>query len=274
MSLPLRPGAETILATRTPETGIGVHLNAMRLPRPVVIAAVAVAVVAGSAFTVETVSASRIEADLSGRIDPGNAGDGPPSVTIGGAPGSRWSGPDTLVSAAIRVEGVDRPGLGPVAVEAVATDVSVPEDPTGPLTAGEVTVSVQITGASLGPALGMRDVLVGAADDPSLAGGTETRARVTGTLEGSDVRVSAFVDLVVDDLGARLVPVAPATGPAGFPDGDGELALRRTALTLEPDVLPLGVAVETLSITGGTITAAGEGGPGTAPLDGLARTDL
>ncbi|MBB1015258.1 DUF2993 domain-containing protein, partial [Dietzia schimae] len=62
--------------------------------------------------------------------------------------------------------------------------------------------------------------------------------------------------------------------PAGFPDGDGELALRRTALTLEPDVLPLGVAVETLSITGGTITAAGEGGPGTAPLDGLARTDL
>ncbi|MBB0994398.1 DUF2993 domain-containing protein, partial [Dietzia sp. SLG510A3-40A3] len=92
----------------------------MRLPRPVVIAAVAVAVVAGSAFTVETVSASRIEADLSGRIDPGNTGAGPPSVTIGGAPGSRWSGPDTLVSATIRVEGVDRPGLGPVAVEAVA----------------------------------------------------------------------------------------------------------------------------------------------------------
>lgn len=274
MSLPLRPGAETILATRTPETGIGVHLNAMRVPRPVVLAAVSVAVVAGGAFTVETVNASRIEADLSGRVAPDTAGAGPPSVTIGGGPGSRWSGPDTLASVTIRIEGVERPGLGPAAVEAVASDVSVPEDPAGPLTAGAVTVAVQITGDSLGPALGMRDVLVGAADDPSLAGGTENRARVTGTLEGTDVRVSAFVDLVVDDLGAHLVPVAPATGPAGFPDGDGELAMRRTALTLQPDVLPLGLPVEALSVTGGTIAASGDGGPGTAPLGGLARPDL
>lgn len=249
----------------------------MRVPRPVatVVTAVAVlAVVAGGAVVAEMVTASRIEADLSGRIDPGIPGSGPPSVRIGGGPGSRWSGPDTLHSVAIRIEGVERPGLGATAVEAVATDVSVPRDHAGPLTAEEVTVSVQITGESLGPALGMRDVLVGAADDPSLAGGPENRARVTGTLVGSEVRVSAFVDLVVDDLGARLVPDAPATGPAGFPDGDGELALRRTALTLDPHVLPLGVEVQTLTVTGGTITAAGDGGPGTAPLDGLARPDL
>lgn len=45
----------------------------------------------------------------------------------------------------------------------------------------------------------------------------EHRARVTGTPRDPDVRVSAFVDLVVDTHGARLVPVAPATGPAGFP---------------------------------------------------------
>ena len=246
----------------------------MRILRTVALTAAAVAVVSGSAFTVESVSASRIEADLSGRIAPADPRTGPPSVKIGGAPGSRWSGPGTLDSVAIRVEGVDRPGLGPAAVEAVATDVAVPDDPTGPLTAQAVKVSVQITGDSLGPALGMRDVLVGAADDPSLAGGTEHRARITGTLEESDVRVSAFVDLVVDDLGARLVPVAPATGPAGFPDGDAELTLRRTALTLAPDVLPLGVAVDTLTVKGGTITATGDGGPGTAPLNGLARSDL
>ncbi|UVE95300.1 DUF2993 domain-containing protein [Dietzia sp. B32] len=246
----------------------------MRAPRPVVIAAAALALVAGGAFTAEAVSASRIEAALSDRIARGIPLSGPPSVKIGGVPGSRWSGPDTLTSVAIRVEGVDRPGLGPVAVEAMATDVSVPPDRSGPLTSGAVTVSVQMTGDSLGPALGMRDVLVGAADDPSLAGGTENRARVTGTLEGTDVRVSAFVDLVVDDLGAHLVPVAPATGPAGFPDGDGALAMRRTALTLEPDVLPLGVAVESLDVRGGTITATGRGGPGTAPLGGLARPDL
>lgn len=242
----------------------------MRPPRIVVVAAAALAVVAGGAFTVEAVSASRIEADLSGRIAP-TPGAGPPSVKIGGTPGARWSGPDTLTSVEIRVEGVDRPGLGPAAVEAVATDVVVPEDPTGPLTAGAVRVSVQITGDSLGPALGMRDVLVGAADDPSLAGGTEHRARVTGTLAESGERVSVFVDLVVDDLGAHLVPVAPATGPAGFPDGDRDPALHRAALTLEPDVLPLGVAVGTLTVSGSTITAAGDGGPGTAPLGGLAR---
>ena len=54
-------------------------------------------------------------------------------------------------------------------------------------------------------------------------------------------------------------------------DGDGELALRRTALTLEPDVLPLGATVEELTVTGGTITAAGAAARGGAPLDGLAR---
>ncbi|KZO60553.1 MULTISPECIES: DUF2993 domain-containing protein [Dietzia] len=244
----------------------------MRIPRPAVVAVVAVATVALGAFVTETVHASRIEADLSTRIGgPATPGSAPPSVMIGGGPGSRWVGPDTLASAAIRIEGVERPGLGPVAVEARATDVLVPDDPAAPPIAGESTVSVQITGDSLGPALGMRDVLVGAADDPSLAGGTEHRARVTGTLEGSDVRVSAFVDLVVDTHGARLVPVAPATGPAGFPDGDGELALRRTALTLEPDVLPLGATVDTLTVTGGTITAAGVAARGGAPLDGLAR---
>ncbi|AWH91467.1 DUF2993 domain-containing protein [Dietzia lutea] len=240
----------------------------MRIPRPAV---VAVAAVALGAFVTETVYASRIEADLSTRIAPATPGSGPPSVTIGGGPGSRWIAPDTLASAAIRIEGVERPGLGPVAVEATATDVLVPDDPAAPPIAGESTVSVQITGDSLGPALGMRDVLVGAADDPSLAGGTEHRARVTGTLEGSDIRVSAFVDLVVDTRGARLVPVAPATGPAGFPAGDGELTLRRSALTLEPDVLPLGAAVEELTVTGGTITAAGAAARGGAPLDGLAR---
>src|SRR5699024_9631045 len=108
MSLPLRPGAETILATRTPETGIGVHLKPMRAPRPVVIAAAALALVAGGAFTAEAVSASRIEAALSDRIARGIPLSGPPSVKIGGVPGSRWSGPDTLTSVAIRVDGVDR----------------------------------------------------------------------------------------------------------------------------------------------------------------------
>ena len=237
-------------------------------------AVAALAVVVGGVFTVDAISASRVEADLSTRIRSATPGVTAPSVMIRGGPTSRWSGPETLSSVSVRAEGVGRPGLGPVAVEAVATDVHVPADRSAPLTAGSVTVSVQITGDSLGPALGMRDVVVGAADDPSLAGGDEHRARVTGTLDGTGTRVSAGVDLVVDDLGARLVPVAPATGPAGFPAGDGELALRRTALTLEPDVLPLGVAVETLSVAGGTITATGDGGPGTAPLDGLARPGL
>lgn len=246
----------------------------MRIPRPAVAAVAAVAVVAGGAFAADAVSASRIEAELSRRLTPDTPGSGPAAVQIGG-PTSRWSDTDTLSSVEVRVEGVDRPGLGPVAVEAVAADVRAPTDSSDHaegLTAGSVTVSVQITGESLGPALGMRDILVGAADDPSLAGGTEDRARVTGTLEGSGIRVSAIVDLVVDDTGAHLVPVTAATGPGGIVEQDTALALRRTGLTLEPDVLPLGVAVETLTVEGGTITAAGTGAPGTV-LDGLARPE-
>ncbi|MFN3600480.1 MAG: DUF2993 domain-containing protein, partial [Dietzia sp.] len=68
-------------------------------------------------------------------------------------------------------------------------------------------------------------------------------------------------------------PGAPPPRPSGFPDQDPDLALRRTALTLSPDVLPLGVAVETLTVRGGTLTAGGTGGPGTAPLGDLARPD-
>jgi len=241
----------------------------MRRPRLALAALAALAAVAGGVLTVDAVSASRVEAELSAVLTPDVTGVGPASVRIGG-PTARWSDPETLTSVVVRVEGVDRPGLGPVAVEAVAGGVRLPSARADGLVADSVTVSVQLTGGSLGPPLGMRDVLVGAADDPSLAGGTEHRARVTGTLEGSGERVSAIVDLVVDDSGARLVPVHAATGPGGIADQDPALALRTTALTLLPDVLPLGAAVETLTVRGGTITAAGPAAPGTA-LDGLAR---
>ena len=242
----------------------------MSLSRGASVTIAAVAVVAAGAFTVDAVSASRTEAEISSRLLPLTSGSRPVSVMIGGGPTARWSGPDTLASAAIRAEQVERPGLGPVAVEAVATDVHLPPDDLAPVTAADARVSVHITGDSLAPALGMRDVLLGAADDPSLAGGTEHRARVTGTLEGSGERISAFVDLVVDDRGAHLVPVSAATGPAGVPDQDADLALRSTALTLAPDLLPLGAAVDRLSVKGGTITASGAAGPGATPLSDLA----
>lgn len=252
----------------------------MRTPRVALAVIAAVLVVAGGAYTVDAVSASRLEAEISARIAPGAPGTAPPSVMTGG-PFSRWSDSDTLSSVSIRAEDVERPGLGPVAVEAEATDVRVPGGQDGDgdgddhgLTARSVVVSVQITGDSLAPALGMRDVLVGAADDPSLAGGTEHRANVSGTLIGSGERVSVIVDLVVDPSGAHLVPVAPATGPGGIPEQDRGLAMRSVALTFAPDLLPLGVPVETLTVKGGTITAAGTGGPGTPPLDGLVRGDL
>lgn len=245
----------------------------MRASRIAAAALAVVAAVAGGAFVVDAVAASRVEADLSAVIRPPTPGVPDPAVTVGGGPTGRWNDDDRLASVSVRVDGVPRPGLGPVTVEARAVDVSVPPGRTGPLTAEETTVSVLVTGDALGRALGLRDALVAAADDPSLAGGTEHRARVTGTPLGTDTRISAFVDLVVDERGARLVPVSPATGPAGFPDQDPDLALARTALTLEPDVLPLGLAVESLIVRGGTITATGTGGPGTAPLDGLARPD-
>ncbi len=241
--------------------------------RPLVVSIAAVAVAAGGAVAVDSISASRVEADLSTRIRPATPGVGAPSVMIGRGPTGRWSGPDTLSSVSIRAEGVDRPGLGPVTVEATVADLTVPDDRAADLLAGSVTLSVQITGATLGPLLGMRDVVVGAADDPTLAGGTEDRARVTGTLEDSDTRVSAIVHLVVDSRGAHLVPAAAATGPAAPADQDAALALRRTALTLAPDVLPLGLAVGSFTARGGTLTASGSG-PGTAPLGGLARPDL
>ena len=251
----------------------------MKVPRAVVAAIAAVVVLTGGAFTFDAVSASRVEAEISERIDSARVDSAPadaapaslPAVTIGG-PLSRWSAPDTLSTVSVRVEGVERPGLGPVAVEANAHDVRLGDGQA--MTADSVTVAVQITGDSLASALGMRDLLVGAADDPSLAGGTEHQARLTGTLIESGERVSAIVDLVVDASGAHLVPVAAATGPGGVPDQDTALALRSTALTLAPDVLPLGVAVETLTVKGGTITATGTGGPATPPLDDLVRGDL
>ena len=263
--------AQTILATRTPAPAIGVDLNPMRPRRSIAVATATLAVVVGGAFTVDAVRASVVEADVSTRIRPATPGVPAPTVMIGGGPTSRWSGPETLSSASIRAERVARPGLAPVTVDAVATDLRVPGDRSVDMTAESVAIAVQITGDALGPALGMRDVLVGAADDPSLAGGVERRARVTGTLEGTDTRVSAVVDLVVDDRGAHLVPVSAATGPGGVPDQDPALALRRTALTLPPDVLPLGLAVETLTVRGGTLTVGGTGRPGTAPLGDLAR---
>lgn len=247
----------------------------MRSARRVIVAcASVVAVAAGGAFVADSVSASRVEAELSTRIRPVTPGVAAPSVTIGGGPTARWSGPDRLTSVSVRVEGVERPVFGPLTVEAESTDVHLGDDASAPLTAGDVSVSVHITSNELGRALGMREVLLAAADDPSLAGGTETRARVTGTVDGTDSRVATFVDLVVDDRGAHLVPVAPATGPGGIAEQDDELAMERTALTLPPDLLPLGLPVESLTIRGGSITARGTGGPGTAPLGNLTAPDL
>lgn len=250
----------------------------MRSPRggaavaATVIATVLIAGAGGVAVT-DTVSASRVEADLSTRIRPATPGVSAPAVTIGGGPTDRWSAPDRLTSVSVRAEGIERPAFGTVTVTADATDVHVPDDRSIPLDAAETTVSVHITGEALGRALGMHEVLLGAADDPSLAGGTEHRARVTGTLDGTDSRVSAFVDLVVDHHGAHLVPHSPATGPAGIADQDAAPASDRTALTLPADLLPLGLPVETLTVRGGSLTATGSGGPGTAPLGALARPD-
>lgn len=237
------------------------------------VAATAV-VLAGGALVVDSVSASRIEADLSERIRPATPGVAAPAVTVGGGPGSRWTGPDRLDSVSVRAEGVGRPAVGPVTVEADATGVHVPPDHSAPPSARDVTVSVNITGDALGRALGMHEMLLAAADDPSLAGGTEHRARVTGTLDGTDTRVSAFVDLVVDDRGARLVPASPATGPAGLPDQDRGRAMHHTALTLPPDLLPLGADIDTLTVRGSTIVASGSGGADATPLDRLAAPAL
>src|SRR5699024_1742593 len=147
----LRPARGTILAT----------------PRP---AGAARLVLAGGAFAVDSVSASRGEADLSHRIRPATPGVPAPAVTIGGAPTGRWTGPDgdVLSSVTIRAEGVERPAFGAVTVEASATDVSGVRDPGAPLAAGELTVEVQVTGDALGRALGMDQTRLGAADDPSL----------------------------------------------------------------------------------------------------------
>lgn len=247
----------------------------MRFPRRVaVVCAAVVAVAAGGVFVADSVSASRVEADLSTRIRPATPGVGAPAVMIGGAPTSRWSGPDRLASVSVRADRVERPVVGPVTVEADATGLRVPDDRAAPLTAKEVTVSVHISADALGRALGMHEVLLGAADDPSLAGGTETRARVTGTVDGTDDRISTLVDLVVDDRGAHLVPTAPATGPGGIADQDEDLAMERTALTLPPDLLPLGLPTGSLTVRGGSITASGTGGPGTAPLDDLTASAL
>ena len=242
----------------------------MRPARTAVAALAVVGAVAAGAFTVDAVATSRVEADLSTRIRTATPGVPSPAVLVGGGPTTRWTDAGRLASVSVRAEGVDRPGLGPVTVEATATDVDVPTDRDAPLVAGATEVTVLVTGEALGRALGLHDVQLGAADDPSLAGGTEHRARVTGTDTTTGARISAFVDLVVDHRGAHLVPIAPATGPAGFPDQDPDLALRRTALTLEPDVLPLGLEVRTLDVRGGTIAARGSGGPETAPLDRLA----
>lgn len=250
----------------------------MRIPRPLApaLSATVLAVVVlagGAAFAADSITASRVEADLSLRIRPATPGVAAPAVVVGGGPTGRWSGDDRLISVAVRADGVERPGLGPVTVEADATDVTLPADRSAPLSAASTTVSVLITGEALGHALGLRDVRVGAARDSSLAGGVEHTARVEGTVDGTDTRISAFVDLVVDARGAHLVPVAAATGPAGVADQDAGLALSRTALTLAADVLPLGLPVETFTVRGGTLTASGRGGPGTAPLGELAHPD-
>ena len=247
----------------------------MRLPRPIVpaLSATALAVVVlagGAAFAADSIAASRVEADLSLRIRPATPGVAAPAVVVGGGPTGRWSGDDRLTSVSVRADGVERPGLGPVTVEATATDVILPADHSAPLSAASTAVSVLLTGEVLGRALGLQDVRVGAAQDSSLAGGVEHTARVEGTVERTNTRISTFVDLVVDARGAHLVPVAASTGPAGGADQDAGLALSRTALTLAADVLPLGLEVETFTVRGGTLTASGRGGPGTAPLDGLA----
>ncbi|MBB1032475.1 DUF2993 domain-containing protein, partial [Dietzia sp. SLG310A2-38A2] len=103
-------------------------------------ATAALAVVVAGAVTVDSVNASRVEADVSTRIRPATPGVAAPSVMIGGGPTSRWTGPETLASASIRVEGVARPGLGPVAVEAVVTDLHVPGDRSADMTADAVGV--------------------------------------------------------------------------------------------------------------------------------------
>ena len=76
-------------------------------------------------------------------------------------------------------------------------------------------------------------------------------------------------------------PRIPAAGGRSLARGTrlkllcvADMHLGRFPARLHPDLLPLGVPVQHLTVTGGTITASGTGGPGTPPLDDLLRRDL
>ncbi|MFD2394434.1 DUF2993 domain-containing protein [Dietzia aerolata] len=193
----------------------------MKIPRIAVAAPAVVAVLAGGAYTVDAVSASRVEAEISARIAPEMPGAAPPSVMTGG-PFTRWSEPGTLSSVSIRAERVARPGVAPVAVEAEATDLVATDladtglADTG-LSAQSVVVSVQMIGDSLAQALDMRDVLIEAADDHSLAGEPNTG-------HGSPERSSSRANGSRRSSTSSSTPPAPTWSPwprrpdpAGFP---------------------------------------------------------
>ena len=238
-------------------------VRARRHPAVVVSAAVAalvgvLVVVLAGLWVADCVIVSRREAAISERIRPETPGVAAPMVTLGAAPFAALGGTrEEFSSLTARVEGVPREGLGPVTVTATAHDVRLPADPSAPLGGDGAAVAVLLTAESLGRALGLEEAVVGHADDSSLAGSAETRARVSGRLPGHGAAVSALVDLVPAPGGARLVPVAADTGPAGVSDQDEAAALAHTALRLDPHVLPLGAEVTSLTVRAGTITASG-----------------
>lgn len=224
----------------------------------VVITVVAVLLGAASVVTAaRLLPISRLEGEVSEMIRPPTAGVPDVRVTLSGVVGMSNDEADDDPAAhrhadsmTIRAERTPRPQLGAVTVEAEARHLTLPAatDPDAGATAhaGHLEVTVEISDFVLTRVTGLHVTRLASAEDTSLVGGREDKARLTlagSWPDGTGPSGEVLLDLAVGDRGGLLVPREPTLG---FP-----------RIRLDGDVLPLGIPVESLVVESGTIRASG-----------------
>lgn len=218
------------------------------------VAAAAVAVTAGIAFVADAAVAANVEKQLARDAREHHGLPADPETYIGGLPFAQVAFTGEVPRVSFQSLDIPVEGVGIANSRTDIYEITIPAskaiaaDFTG-ATAKRVEHTLSLDGVAFGQLLGMTDLDISNPYDISPSGGSASEAQLTGTLPGTDDKVTAIVSLRLIGTTFRMTPQSLVDVPPPL------TAATTDAFTLELDTrdLPLGARADKVEVVGGSI---------------------
>lgn len=169
--------------------------------------------VLGGFWIVDSVIATRTEAQISRQVRAEMNLDVTPSVYVGGMPYTKALLSKEISTVAVSISDVENPEFGMISTSAEATDVTVTSEQVfnGDIAGANAQLLTQTTGldaVAVGKQLDIADLDISNAYDISPAGSNAAEVQLRGTLDGDDTPVTISANLRLQGAQFTLQPTA------------------------------------------------------------------